>query len=132
VRLHLRFGAVAAVAALAAVVGLVIATPNATSKSLNAWCVARADTPSHNSGTARAIGGAVDCPSGSEPWSGTLDLRNGSGSSISPYPVGDNGPGDIIWTGPASSSCSGVSVHSFQYVNDAGHGTSDTSGSVTC
>jgi hypothetical protein len=131
-----RAGSIAGIFSSAALLGFLLTAalaatatsrPSRGARESNAWCVATAQVPIVSKPYAWAVGGTTQCPSSSEHWTGTLDLRNNAGSSLSPYPEGISGNGNYGFIG-YRAVCTGAIVHTFVYVNDNGHGTSDTSG----
>lgn len=124
-----RIRLLAAAAAIFGVAVFAASVQQAQSRAQGSYCVAHAVTPYIDTlwWTAQPEGETTSCPSGSEHWSGTLDLQNGAGSSLGFYPINisDTGNKGIIGN---PTGCRGATVRTFMYIDDAGHGSSDTSG----
>jgi opacity protein-like surface antigen len=101
-----------------------VLAPAASSHQLSG-CVAGASVPYVDSSAKEgfAQGGPNGCTGGS--WVGELDFRNNAGSNLMSNYIAGSSSGFFYGT-PAG--CAGATVHTFVYVIDGGHGTSDTSG----
>jgi hypothetical protein len=117
---------VAAVSAIAAYA----AVPPAQSRVAVGLCTAYALTPwvDFSGRTGQARGGANSCDPTGDYFSGNLDLRNNAGTALKSISI--SGYGNAGFVTP-SVGCAGATVHSFTYVNSAGRGSSDNSGTVS-
>jgi len=112
-----------------AVLNVAIAT-NAWIESAEAdTCYANARTPTVNGSTkvGHSNGDQLGCTENNTVNSGDISLLTLSGGSLDyrPFSVG---PGNVTGISGNTVGCAGSNVKSHIYINDDGHGTSDTSG----